>query len=71
MLKEIRDIGTVVVSPMRRTMQTASLLFGQHPDLNKIKFIVHPDLRENLACSCDIPTRDFNEVVHEFIDCFP
>ena len=71
MLKEIRDITTVVISPMRRTMQTASLLFGDHPDVSKIKFIVHPDLRENLACSCDIPNYNYNEVVEEFKDYLP
>jgi len=66
MLKDVRDIKTVFISPMRRTMQTASLLFRRHPDLNDIKFVVVPDLRENLCCSCDIPISNYQEVVTEF-----
>ncbi len=56
---------------MRRTLQTAQCLFQTHPDFNRIKFVVHPDLREKLACACDVPLNDYNLVAHEFMDYFP
>ena len=56
---------------MRRTLQTAALLFKNHPNRQKIKFIVNPLLRENLCCSCDIPHHDFEEVLSKFASEFP
>ncbi|TNV81612.1 hypothetical protein FGO68_gene14213 [Halteria grandinella] len=70
-LRTVRDITTVFVSPMRRTLETASRLFKGHPDLKTIDFLVHPGLRENMCCSCDIPHRNFREVAEEYRECFP
>ena len=36
MLKDVRDLTTVFVSPMRRTLETANLLFRGHEDLRNI-----------------------------------
>jgi broad specificity phosphatase PhoE len=36
MLKDVRDLTTVFVSPMRRTLETAHLLFRGHADLRNI-----------------------------------
>ena len=70
-LAKIRDIKTVFISPMRRTLQTASLLFAQHPQREAMRFIVKPLLRENLCCSCDIPHHDFDEVLPKYEAMFP
>jgi len=50
---------------MRRTLQTAYLLFGNHPNFKNIKFIVHPDLREGMSVSCDVPT-DIRPILDSF-----
>lgn len=65
-LREVQDVRTVFVSPMRRTLETAHLLFRDHPAFKDIKFIVHPTLRENLCCSCDIPQLEFAELAAEY-----
>lgn len=49
------DVKTVFVSPLRRALQTAYLLFKDHSHFNRINFIVHPLLRENTHTVCDIP----------------
>eukprot|EP00347_Sterkiella_histriomuscorum_P008388 403345286 len=49
------DVRTVFVSPLRRALQTAYLLFKDHENFDRIKFIVHPMLRENTHTVCDIP----------------
>ena len=56
---------------MRRTLQTAALLFKDHPFKDKIQFVIKPELRENLCCSCDIPHSNFAEVLNEFAQNFP
>lgn len=43
------------VSPLRRALQTAWLLFKDHTQFKGIRFIVHPLLRENTHTVCDIP----------------
>ena len=48
-------IKTVLISPLRRALQTAYLVFKDHPNFQSIKFIVHPMLRENMHTVCDIP----------------
>lgn len=42
----------MLVSPLRRAIQTAYHLFKDHP--NKPKLMVVPFLREMLSSSCDI-----------------
>ena len=45
----------VYVSPMQRTLQTAYQVFKDHPNFENIKFVLVPDLKEHLKCTCDIP----------------
>jgi len=47
-LSNIIKFDTVFVSPLRRALQTAYIMFKNHPDFGKIKFIVHPQMRENI-----------------------
>ena len=46
------SISLVLVSPLRRALQTAKGLFGDHP--NKPYFLVVPFLRERIDSSCDL-----------------
>jgi phosphohistidine phosphatase SixA len=51
----LSEVKTVFISPLRRALETAYLLFKDHSEFNNIKFIVHPMLRENTHTVCDIP----------------
>ena len=48
-------IKYVLVSPIQRTLETATLLFEAHPNRAAIKFIVLPIIREIMANPDDIP----------------
>ena len=67
---KLTSIGTVFVSPMRRALQTAHLLFKDHPNFNRLRFVVHPLLRENMHTVCDIPER-WDIVKAEFLAKIP
>ena len=49
---DLYPISLVLVSPLRRALQTAKLLFEDHP--KKPNFIVIPYLRERVTASCDL-----------------
>ena len=49
------EIVRVIVSPMRRAMQTAYHLLKDRPDFNEIQFVVHPVCREHLHQAGDVP----------------
>ena len=70
--KTIRDVNihTVFISPLRRTMQTAALLFKDHPNFDKIKFIILPKAKESLEGPDDIPT-NIDLTISEFSKDFP
>eukprot|EP00830_Metopus_es_P000351 TRINITY_DN1037_c0_g3_i1.p1 TRINITY_DN1037_c0_g3~~TRINITY_DN1037_c0_g3_i1.p1 ORF type:complete len:295 (+),score=66.27 TRINITY_DN1037_c0_g3_i1:3-887(+) len=55
--KDVNDknITYVFVSPMQRAIETSYHMFNKHPNIGKIKFIVHPLLREILNNSNDVP----------------
>jgi len=55
----------VLISPLRRALQTAYLVFKDHPNFHIIKFIVHPMLRENMHTVCDIP-ENFLDVKNDY-----
>lgn len=57
------DIELVLVSPMRRALRTATLIFENHP--SKPKLLALPMIREIFASSCDIP-REFAKIKEEF-----
>ena len=48
------DIKYVFVSPFLRTLETAKYVMENHPNLGKLKAIVHPLIKESLKCSCDV-----------------
>ena len=46
----------IIVSPLKRTLETAYQMFKEHPNFENIQVILDPDLREHIFCrSCDIP----------------
>ena len=50
------EIACVVVSPMRRAMQTAYYLLKDREDFASIQFIVNPLCRELLGAAADVPS---------------
>ena len=58
-----------MVSPIRRALHTAFLVFQNHPNFNQLTFKVDPDLREVFTCVCDVPDSvtktidDFKQVI--------
>jgi hypothetical protein len=49
------DFRVMVISPMRRTMETCYYMFNQHPNWKEMKFVLHPLLREKIGISGDVP----------------
>ena len=71
---EIADLmpgfTTVLVSPLRRALETAYLLFKNTSYFNSLNFVVVPLLRENLHTVCDIP-QDFQITLDEYSEKLP
>jgi hypothetical protein len=42
------DFTKIVVSPLRRTMETAYYVFKDHPNFKKMKIVVEPIIREKI-----------------------
>ena len=51
----LTEFATVLVSPMRRTLETAYLLFKDTSYFDSLNFVILPILRENLHTVGDIP----------------
>ena len=49
------DLQCVIVSPLRRCMQTAYHLLKDHPSFSTIQFVLLPYCREHLHTSGDVP----------------
>ena len=49
------NIHTVFWSPLRRALETTYHVFKSHPNIENIKFIVLPDMRECINISSDMP----------------
>ena len=45
----------IVVSPLVRALETAYLIFKDHPNFENVIVVLDPDLRETLHSACDIP----------------
>ncbi|EWS72485.1 histidine phosphatase family (branch protein 1) (macronuclear) [Tetrahymena thermophila SB210] len=56
------DVHTVFISPLFRTLQTADLLFANHPQKHLIKYIVLPELSEGLCFSCSFAPLAFSDI---------
>ena len=52
------NFKTLFVSPMRRTVETAYHIFRSHPNFREMEFIIHPDLREKISITGDLPLKD-------------
>ena len=68
--KLIPNLRILLVSPLKRTLQTAYLIFKNHPNFQNIKVILVPDLRDKLHSPCDIPG-PIEEIIGEFDKLFP
>jgi len=64
------DIHTVFVSPLKRTMETAYQVFKNHPNFEKIRFIVAPKAKEGLKACSDI-VGDIEQTMQHFGSLFP
>ena len=64
------NLKVVMISPLRRCLQTTYLLFRNHPRFNDIKFIIDPYLKEHLDSPCDIPL-SIGETIRNFKPLFP
>ena len=60
----------MLISPLRRAMQTAALLFKDHPKWDSIKFIVMPKAKESLEGPDNVPT-NIDLIVSELSKDFP
>jgi broad specificity phosphatase PhoE len=49
------EFNSIVVSPMRRTLETAYWIFKDHPCWSQMEVTLLPDLREKLTIVGDIP----------------
>ena len=64
------NVKYVIMSPLRRCLQTAYLLYKDHPNFNEIQFVIEPDIREHLHSPCDI-ANPIEETLREFQPLFP
>mmetsp|Transcript_2928 Transcript_2928/g.4970 ORF Transcript_2928/g.4970 Transcript_2928/m.4970 type:complete len:93 (+) Transcript_2928:256-534(+) len=64
------NLKYVLVSPLRRCLQTAYYLFCEHPNFEKVKFILDPNLREHLHSPCDVG-KDIQKSLAEFRELIP
>lgn len=64
------SIHTIYVSPLRRALQTVHEIFKNHPDFDRINFVLMPKLREHLHSSNDIPV-NIEEIVEQYKTIFP
>lgn len=55
------DFKVVFVSPMLRTCTTAIELFKEHPDKEKIKFVVYPVCKESIHLCNDFMKGPFKD----------
>jgi broad specificity phosphatase PhoE len=63
-------IDLVLVSPLKRTMQTAYHLLKDHPEFDSLHFELEPMVREHLHCSSDVAS-DFPEIIATAKGFFP
>jgi hypothetical protein len=59
-----------MVSPLRRTLMTSYYIFKNHPNFEKIRFVLNPNARECMQGTGDIPI-DINETLRQIGHLFP
>lgn len=60
-------VGAVIASPLRRTIQTASLSFGPTLARKEVPFVLHPSLQEVSNMLSDTGMADDPEVIKEIL----
>ena len=55
---------------MRRALETTYLVLKDHPNFNKMRFIIHPGIREKLGGADDVPSQDIQGLFAEYQDKF-
>lgn len=55
----------VVMSPMRRTIETAFHIFKDHPNFKNIKFKINSVIREKVLIAGDFPVFDSCKMIKE------
>lgn len=64
------DIGTVIMSPLRRAVQTTYYFIKKHKNFNNINFILHPDLREHIFGTGEL-SLNLTTKIEEYKKMFP
>jgi len=59
----------VIVSPLKRALQTAKLMFETHPNRKNMKFIVNPHIRELIMYPDAIPSWTLRDKAKEYENC--
>lgn len=48
------NLSLVITSPLKRAIETAYLVFKDHPNFKNMTFLLDPDLREGMNSPCDV-----------------
>ena len=64
------NLKVILISPLRRALQSAYFVFKDHPNFKNVKVILVPDLRESLQCTEDIPA-PLDKTIETFNELFP
>ncbi|CAI2369068.1 unnamed protein product [Moneuplotes crassus] len=64
------DIGIVLISPMRRSFETAYNLLKSHPNLSKIVFKVTPEIRGGMRATSGLVT-DISKIIDDYKEKLP
>lgn len=59
------NVGYVLMSPLRRAVETAYHMFKTHPSFDKIQFIIVPYMREAVDTVWDIPV-NIQDIIDEY-----
>ena len=65
-----QKVHTVLISPLRRALQSAYHIFKVHPNFNEIRFVLVPKMREIINTSQSFPA-NINTSIQEFSKLFP
>lgn len=61
----------MLISPLRRTLQTAYYLLKDHPNKEKINYVIHPGVREHLVGVSEMTDKWEEKLVNEYQHYFP
>ncbi|CAI2375142.1 unnamed protein product [Moneuplotes crassus] len=65
------DVDLVLISPLKRTIQTAYYLLRNHPNKEKINYVIHPGIREHLVGVSEMTDNWEDKLVNEYQKYFP